>query len=319
MPADLTAYGQLGPRNLPYEIDGFSCVLPLRHDIEGSLLPARVNSHHYIINCNDIKSIVFDVDGLLVNTEPAILAAIFLASENLIKADRKAELKERCEEIKVKCFGRSDEDMSARLFDLLKSYSLWRDEIANLSKDEFNRLFIKERKEIFLELITSGNVQPMPGAIEFIMRAYKKFGPLAINTGSPEELSKPMLEHVFKDLPVDINTVFPCRLRTYVSDLAAGRGKPHPDGYLRASRLLKIPPERLLFVADRGNDAISGISAGYAGGIVVAEDANFLAFTSEENPKHSTALHLKAQVPERFEAIKDRLIFIGSLGWCDLK
>ena len=324
-------YGQLGAVRLP---DGYrdpyahlTSAYPWTMTETGGFIPAhrRESWWQARIKTTEIDSIVFDVDGLLVNSEPLILMTIFECAKSLLKEEHQRRFSEHASNIKRHCFGRSDEDMSFALFKYLSGKlpqfhqeQMLREEFHSFSEDQFNDYFRVEREPTYIRLCEAGLAQPMPGAAEFVEACYLQFGPLAINTGSPEVLSSPMLDAAFKGV-IDLERIFPSHLRTYVSDLE--RGKPEPDGYVRASVLLNQPRERLIAVVDRGNDAISALRAGYAKVVVVPENMDFTPLGRDGvKEKYSVARFLDslgATEGEKRE-MANKVVIIGSLAMANL-
>ena len=324
-------YGQIGPASLPAPFDDewqqSSCATPWTMNGSGFFEQAhqRVESWKIAVDTSHIDSIVFDVDGLLVNSEPLILLTIFEGAKSLLKPEFIDEFSNHAENIKKHCFGRSDEDMSYELFKYLMgrlpefhTTQMLRDEFTSFSEQEFNEHFKTVREPTYIKLCEEGYAQPMPGAVEFIQACHQRFGQLAINTGSPEVLSRPMLEAAFDGI-LDLDTIFPHEKRTYVSDLE--KGKPEPDGYVRASVRLNMRRERLMAVVDRGNDAISALRAGYAAVIVIPENMDFTQLGHEgTKAKHSVAKYLDGlDVPTtKKQEIASKITIAGSLAMLHL-
>lgn len=110
-------------------------------------------------------------------------------------------------------------------------------------------------------LFGEGLVLPvLPGAREIFALARAAGVPAAIVTGSAR---------------LELDQALPA-LGLHPGDLAAivcaddvPRGKPHPDGYLRAAQLLGVPPGRCLVF----EDSEPGIAAGLAAGMRVVASA----------------------------------------------
>lgn len=94
-------------------------------------------------------------------------------------------------------------------------------------------------------------VELLPGAIESVRRMAEKF-PLAIASSSPRRLIDAGVEAMgIRDL-----------LRATVSTEEVAKGKPAPDGFLRAAELLGVDPARCVAVEDSTNGILSALSAG---------------------------------------------------------
>lgn len=259
----------------------------------------------------DCRSIVFDVDGTLVCSEPVIQRTILSTVQNYLTHEARGVFDSHVPSIRSECFGYSEDIFTSKLFSYLASRSMLVKEFSEMDTPTFFRRFSEDRQVQYIGFCEEGLVKPMPGAVEFVVEAFNNFGALAINTGSPQILSAPMLQQVFKGL-LDIERIFPHHLRTYVSDLPQGLGKPNPDGYLRAARLLGIPPWELGAVVDRGNDCISALRAGYKKVVIVPED-NDRAPLDAPSGKHSLVQFFAGFPASEREQIKQRVLIIDSL------
>ncbi len=92
------------------------------------------------------------------------------------------------------------------------------------------------------------HIKPLPGLTKFLEEARLAKIPMALATSAPPENVRFVLSKT--------------KLRKYFSRIidAAGikRGKPHPDMFLKAARMLKIPTKRSVVF----EDAILGVQAG---------------------------------------------------------
>jgi beta-phosphoglucomutase-like phosphatase (HAD superfamily) len=264
----------------------------------------------------DCRSLVFDVDGTLVCSEPIIQRTILTTVVKYLTPEAALEFDSHISTIRSELFGYSEDIFTAKLFSYLCSRSMLVQQIARLDSAAFFQLFSNDRQEQYIRFCQQGLATPMPGVVPFVQEAYERFGALALNTGSPDILARPMLQHVFNGL-LDTDCIFPHRLRTYVNDLPLGLGKPNPDGYLRASRLLGIPPWELGAVVDRGNDCISALRAGYRKVVLVPENRDRAPLDAATG-KHSLVQFLSS-VPEIDRAaLHARVMIIDSLSDIDL-
>jgi beta-phosphoglucomutase family hydrolase len=107
--------------------------------------------------------------------------------------------------------------------------------------------------------ITKFGVEPYDGSVRFIRQVHRKGFKIAVVTSSQNcaaVLEAAKLDKFF-DVRVDGNTILADRLR----------GKPAPDTFLLAARLLGVEPRRTVVL----EDAISGVQAGSNGnfGLVI--------------------------------------------------
>lgn len=91
----------------------------------------------------------------------------------------------------------------------------------------------------------------LPGADQAVRRMAERW-PIAICSSSPRRL----IDAVAAEMGWD------ALLGAKVSTEEVPRGKPHPDGHLRAAELLGIAPERCVVIEDAANGIRSAIAAG---------------------------------------------------------
>lgn len=312
-----TRFEGLGPQNLPYRLVK-SSPLCWRLDKENfTPVPSLLGR----LSTQGSEGIVFDLDGTLVNSEPALLRSVFITLESMFSDELGQQVKfsrDQITEIDRKCFRRNDPEMCSRLYECLRSYGLIEGRFASISKEEFIKLFRGERKKTFIQMCHSGNVQCMPGAIDFVARAYSEFGPMCINTGSPVELASAEIDYVVgRELRdkhgLEVDEVFPKRLRTYGDECGEQFGKPHPLCYVLAANRIGIVPSRLIAVMDRANDAEAALTAGYGKIIIVPEDLNIKAVLTKD--KHAIRNFFRELPSGNPLRDTNRVIVTGNLAW----
>ncbi|WP_326690049.1 MULTISPECIES: HAD family phosphatase [unclassified Streptomyces] len=104
--------------------------------------------------------------------------------------------------------------------------------------------------EAFVARVRAG-VTIQPGALSLLDSARGLGIPVALVTAS---------ERAVADLV--LRTLGAHRFSCSVADDETPRGKPHPDPYLIAARLLDVPPERCLAVEDTPTGTASALAAG---------------------------------------------------------
>ena len=174
---------------------------------------------------------IFDCDGTLVDTMPLHHRAWSLA---LQRAGLRGEL---------------DEDLfyslggvpTRRVAELLGAHY-------GLAVDA-DRMFV-EKEEIFLEL--QGELRVIPAVVEFARRVARDF-PVSVASGGP----KPIVRHTLER--VGLAELFPI----VVTPEDVTRGKPAPDMFLLAARLMGVAPEDCLVF----EDATPGVEAARAAGM----------------------------------------------------
>lgn len=205
--------------------------------------------------------LIFDMDGVLTETSKFHLLAWQKIAEELggIFPDSHEE--------KIKGVSRMDS-----LEIVLEICGL-----KGLSKEEKNELAKKKNKD-YLEMVESISEEDvLPGMKSFIEREKKKGAKIALGSSSKSGamiLKKLGLDSLF-DVIVDGNTVI--------------TAKPDPEVFLKASALIKIPPERCIVI----EDAAAGVEAAKAAGMKciaignskVLEKADIIIRSSEEIKK----------------------------------
>lgn len=176
------------------------------------------------------QAIIFDMDGLLVDSEPVWHAA----EADLIESRGHQYTKE----VRAQIIGlRVDE-----FFEKLNAVYHFDESIDELYSELMDRM---------LRLIPR-KVKPQPGAAELVAYVQGSGLPTAIASSSPMSIINATVvsqgwEHVFS-------------LRCSADDDA--RGKPAPDVYLRAARLLGVAPENCLALEDSPAGARAAVAAG---------------------------------------------------------
>src|SRR5215467_15319610 len=115
------------------------------------------------------------------------------------------------------------------------------------------------KNDLVNQIIEDKGVEPYEGSVELIRQLHHRGFKIAVVTSSQNctaVLKAAKLDHFF-DVQVDGNVI-------HAQHLA---GKPAPDTYLMAARLLGVEPARAVVI----EDAISGVEAGAAGnfGLVI--------------------------------------------------
>jgi len=178
-----------------------------------------------------MKAVIFDLDGLLIDSEPVWYKAndLFLKRRGFAYTP----------ELQMEMMGTGQKEAIA-IFK--KKFKL------NGSVDGL----IKERKTIFYNLF-SKDIKLMQGVPELLEGLKSKNMPMAIATGGhPPGKVKEILQMF--------------NLRNYFSVIVSSdqvkRGKPYPDVYLFTSKLLSLNPDDCLVLEDTANGVLSGKAAG---------------------------------------------------------
>jgi HAD superfamily hydrolase (TIGR01509 family) len=178
-----------------------------------------------------IKGVLFDMDGVLSDSEPFICrAAIMMFSELGIRAEAED----------FKPFVGTGENRY--IGGVAEKYGL---------KVDIEK--VKARTyEIYTEIIR-GSLKPLPGAIDFVRNCTARGLKIAVATSSDEIKMTANLEEI--GLPPSI-------FHATVNGLEVENKKPAPDIYIRAAGKLKLEPSECLVV----EDAVSGIRAAKSAG-----------------------------------------------------
>jgi beta-phosphoglucomutase-like phosphatase (HAD superfamily) len=179
-----------------------------------------------------IAAILFDMDGVLMDSEP-----LHLRATQLTLGDRARSYTERDNRA---FFGATDTEMFRILrilFDL------------DTSTDELVR-----RKRDHLISIVRTEGRGLPGVPD-IPLGFREAG---LRLGLVSASARPVIDVILE--VVGLGGVF----HTVVSGDEVARGKPAPDGYLMASRRLAVEPERCFVVEDTRNGVLAAKAAGMA-------------------------------------------------------
>jgi len=175
-------------------------------------------------------AIIFDMDGLLVDSE-----RIWHIAEDEVFASRGHVY---TDELRAGIIGMRMDEFMERLR-------------AHFRIEEPLDALTAEVNANMLRLIPE-MVQPLPGAAELLQLVRQRAWPVAIASSSPRCIIDATLraqgwEELF-------------RLRCSADEVA--RGKPAPDVYLQAARLLGVAPRHCLALEDSPNGARAAVAAG---------------------------------------------------------
>ena len=176
-----------------------------------------------------IEAVIFDMDGLLVDSEPVWHdARVAMAAEHgqtWTHADQ------------LNCMGVNTDDWAAYMIKRLK---------LSMSLAEVREAVIAQMAAMYARQIPF-----RPFAIEAVQWSAANY-PTALASGSPRRL-------------IDIVTKAPelegCFQEILVAD-EVGQGKPHPAVYLETSRRMGAAPETCVCLEDSANGVLSGHRAG---------------------------------------------------------
>jgi HAD superfamily hydrolase (TIGR01509 family) len=179
-----------------------------------------------------IQAILFDLDGLMVDSEPHSIA-----SWQAVLAVRGANF---------------DQALIDRTFGLRV------DETSQLLKDTFNLpdtiTALAHEKIEYQVTHLNGNVKPMPGLFELL----DEIDQLTLKKAVASSSQRRYVDAVLKSINMSD------RFGTIVAGDQVSRGKPAPDVFLAAARALNIEPQNCLVL----EDAPAGVQAAKAANIL---------------------------------------------------
>lgn len=185
-----------------------------------------------------VKAVVFDLDGLMLNTED-----IFELSGQELMRRRGKVMTTECQ---LQMLGRRPNEA----FEIMKRM---------LDVDDPIDVLLNETREIFAGFMDD-NLKAMPGLYE-LLDAIEAVGlPKAVATSSPREY---MIDLMGK---FDLLRRFPISLTAEDVEL----GKPNPEIYLKAAGLLSVDPANMLVL----EDSEAGTRAAAAAGAIAVSVPN---------------------------------------------
>jgi len=183
---------------------------------------------------NNFQAIIFDLDGVIINSEPIHARAKRIAFSRFGL--------EVPNEVYERFVGETDWKVVEYVVTHHGDESLSIQDVLDLKQSEFRSL-IPEMESI-------------PGALVFIKRAKVQYDKLVLVTSATPLNEKLSLEQFGLDNTFDFTI--------NVEDV--DHAKPHPEPYNRAIEKLNLPPENCLII----EDSINGITAAAASGAFVA-------------------------------------------------
>ncbi len=183
-----------------------------------------------------VKAVIFDMDGVLIDSEPLWEKAFLLYLEILGKPQPGG--RKYTEQVNRNFRGRNQQVIVAnmrRLYGLKGSY----DKI------------MADRLKILYQVFDQ-KLRLIPGAVRLLSKLYRRY-PLALASSSPTQVIKYVVKRY------NLKKYF----RVNVSGDEVSRSKPSPDIFLAAAQKLKIKPEAILVI----EDSISGVEAARRAGM----------------------------------------------------
>ncbi|MCP4170796.1 MAG: HAD family phosphatase [Fuerstiella sp.] len=177
-----------------------------------------------------IEAVVFDLDGLMLNTED-----VFDLAGNELMSRRGMQM---TDDIRHRMLGRRPDEA----FQALKDLSGITDDIADLKQ---------ETRDLFAE-IAENHLHVMPGLLSLLAEVERRKIPKAVATSSPRDYMSHLLEK-FQLLH---------RFQVTLAAEDVTEGKPHPEIYLAATGLLDVSPENTMVLEDSETGMRAAAAAG---------------------------------------------------------
>jgi HAD superfamily hydrolase (TIGR01509 family) len=177
------------------------------------------------------SAVIFDMDGLLVDSEPLYMRAWQQAASELGFA--------LTDEFYHSLLGLPEPESESAVLDAFGS--------------EFRMCDFRTRwKQLWIDMVEAGELQPKTGALELLRALEADRIPLAVATSSSRDyatlsLERTGLRHFF--------------LHTVVAEDVL-QGKPAPDIFFHAASRLGVAPSQCLVLEDSSTGAEAGLSAG---------------------------------------------------------
>jgi HAD superfamily hydrolase (TIGR01509 family) len=190
------------------------------------------------------RAVLFDLDGTLVDTERENVESVVLAARRWnveLDADLRAFI-----------VGHSWNEIHARI---------QRECHLDVTMDVLIAAAVEEKRVLF----ASSGYQALPGALALVRRLRPRVGLAVVSGSSHVEVEETVTG-------IGLAEYFDCLLGA--EDY--GRGKPHPEPYETAMRMLEVAPRGSIVI----EDAEPGILAGKAAGakVIAVRRANFMGY-----------------------------------------
>jgi beta-phosphoglucomutase family hydrolase len=180
-----------------------------------------------------VKAIIFDMDGVLVNTEPhhVLVERKLFAGLNLNITEKEHST----------YMGIANEEMWT---EIIRKHNL---------PDKAKLLVEKNRKAIINCLSELKEIELMPGILNILEKLYYKRIPLAVASSSDAEMIEIIMTRT------GLSKYFLYKVNSGLVE----KSKPAPDIFLYAAALLSVKPEECMVIEDSAN----GIKAAKAAGM----------------------------------------------------
>ena len=215
-------------------------------------------------NIGDGKAVIFDIDGVLIDSYCAHLQSWQQVARGYGR--------EMTEEDFSNTFGRTSREIIRALWNEL-----------TLSEEEIEA-FDQKKEAAFREIVAT-DYPWMEGAEDLIATLFGAGYRLAVGSSGPKENVQLMLSQLSERMWIT----------SAVSGSDVQHGKPHPEVFQLAAEKLEVAPERCAVI----EDATAGITAANAAGMISIG----LASTGHRREEYAQANHLVAHLSELSPAV----------------
>lgn len=201
-----------------------------------------INVNGYSFMWNMFQAVIFDFDGVILDSEPLHYQACCSVLE-------KRGLALSYDEYVDKYLGLCDKEMFPKLFS---------EKGCRFSLDQIQE-FIREKTARYQEIMKARDDLPMIDAVDqYLFYISKKISKIGICSGSTRD-----------EIMTVLSKLKHGRLKTYFNTIVTSEdvqhGKPSPEGYLLTAQKLHVSPDQCLVI----EDAPHGIEAAKAAGMYV--------------------------------------------------